>query len=122
MPQILLIEDDDAMRETLSALLSRKGFDVVAAADGDEGLKLFRRNPVPLVITDIIMPNKEGVETIFELKKDFPDVNIIAISGGGKVEAQNYLQAVEMIPNVRYTFKKPFKNEEFLAAVNELLK
>ncbi|KKR02757.1 MAG: Response regulator receiver protein [Candidatus Uhrbacteria bacterium GW2011_GWF2_39_13] len=121
MAQILLIEDNDSMRETLTHILERKGYEVITACDGEEGLRIFRSSPTPLVITDIIMPNKEGVETIFELERDFPHVKIIAISGGGKVEAQNYLKAVSLISNVKHTLKKPFSNEELLAAVKDLL-
>ena len=121
MAQILLIEDDGSLRETIKVLLERKGYEVMTACDGEEGLKMFRSSPTPIVITDIIMPNKEGVETIFELERNFPSVKIIAISGGGKADAQNYLKAVSLISNVKHTFKKPFSNKELLAVVKELL-
>ena len=82
---------------------------------------MFRDNPTPLVITDIIMPNIDGVELIFEFQQDFPDTRIIAISGGGKDSASDYLNIVSNIPNVKRAFQKPFAMDELLQAVKEIL-
>jgi YesN/AraC family two-component response regulator len=83
MANILIIDDDQQILNMLSQILKRAGYGVVEALDGKQGLKLYRENPTDLIITDIIMPEKEGLETIMELQRDFPDVKIIAISGGG---------------------------------------
>jgi DNA-binding response OmpR family regulator len=121
MAQILIIEDNDDLRNVLQEMLEKHNYVVMVASDGEEGLKLFRENPVPLVITDIVMPNKEGIETIFDLQRDFPEVNIIAISGGGQLGGGSYLETARGVPNVKKTFMKPFGMDELLQAVRELL-
>src|SRR5688572_234064 len=84
MQRILVIDDDEQVRALLYEILDRAGFKVVEATNGVEGLKLYRAQPADLVITDLIMPEKEGVETILELRREFPDVRVVAISGGGR--------------------------------------
>lgn len=121
MAQVLIIEDDDSMRSVLKDMLERQNYEVMVASDGEEGLKMFRDNPTSLVITDIIMPNKEGMELIFEFQQDFPDTKIIAISGGGKGSANDYLNIVSTIPNVKRVFEKPFAMDEMLQAVKEFV-
>jgi len=121
MAQILIIEDDVEFRNVLKEMLERQDYEIMVASDGEEGIKMFRNNPTPLVITDIIMPNKEGVELIFELQRDFPDAKIIAISGGGKMKAEDCIKTVSLIPNVKRTFQKPFAMYEMLQAVKELV-
>jgi DNA-binding NtrC family response regulator len=121
MAQILIIDDNDDMREILTEILQRKGYEVSAASDGEEGMRMFRQDPTDLVITDIIMPKKEGVETIFDLQSEFPAVKIIAISGGGVLKSTECLKMIENIPSVKRTMKKPFSNDELLQAVKELI-
>ncbi|MBF0252699.1 MAG: response regulator [Candidatus Omnitrophica bacterium] len=121
MAQILIIEDDVKFSDVLKEMLERQGYGVISAYDGEKGIKLYKDNPVPLVITDIIMPNKEGVETIFEFLRYFPKAKIIAISGGGKIKAGDHLKTVSALPNVKYTFEKPFVMDEFIKAVKEIL-
>lgn len=82
MKRILMIEDDDDQRELFKMVLEQAGYDVTEAPDGKVGLQRFYQQPYELVITDIFMPEKEGLETILELKKEFPTVKTIAISGG----------------------------------------
>ncbi len=120
MARILIIDDELSMRELLSAMLTEEGYEVVEAPDGDAGMKQFRKSPSDLVITDLIMPEKEGIETIIELRRDFPDVKIIAISGGGIIEAENYLEMARGVGAHRI-FEKPFGMTEMLDAVRELL-
>jgi len=117
---VLVIEDDPQMRIMLKQMIEDKGCDVVEASDGKEGVKLYRANPFDLIVTDIIMPEKEGIETITELKRDFPDVKIIAISGGGQVDAETYLRMAKTL-GARYTFAKPVVREELLKAIQQLL-
>ena len=83
MARILVIEDEEDSRAIVQQALESDGHEVIPAADGAEGLALQRKNPADLVITDIFMPEKEGIETIHELKQEFPRVKIIAMSGGG---------------------------------------
>jgi YesN/AraC family two-component response regulator len=121
MSQILIIDDDPQILNMLGQILKREGHEVVEALDGKEGLKLYRENPTDLIITDIIMPVKEGIETIMELQRDFPDVKIIAISGGGHNNyPDEYLYIARML-GVQKTFAKPISREELLKAVRELL-
>jgi len=83
MARILLIDDDAPVRRTLRKMLERQGYEVEEAPDGKAGLTLYQENPADLIITDLIMPEMEGIETIMELRRRFPDVKIIAMSGGG---------------------------------------
>ncbi len=121
MARILVIDDEKQVRGMLRQVLERAGYEVIEACDGEEGIKLFRKQGADLVITDIIMPEKEGVETIIELKRDFPDVKVIAISGGSRgLDKYNCIEYTEMI-GVAYSFAKPFDNKELLEAVAELV-
>lgn len=121
MARILIIDDEIKITEILQKMFEKNGYEAVTASDGKEGLDLYRKAPADLVITDILMPNKEGVETIFELRRDFPDVKIIVISGGGKIKAEDCIKTVSSIPNVRRTFRKPFALQDLLKAVKEIL-
>jgi DNA-binding response OmpR family regulator len=99
--------------------LEQDGFTVWAAEDGDKGLRLLRQHAAGVVVTDIVMPNKEGLETIVELRHDFHGVKIIGISGAGGQRAGSYLAMAERLGASR-TFAKPFDLPEFLDAVREL--
>lgn len=120
MKRILVIDDDVQVRQLLRQMLEREGYEVVDAPDGKEGIRLYRDEPADLIITDIIMPEKEGIGTIFELRRDFPDVKIIAISGGGRLVNKNdclELCRAKGIP----AFSKPFDRKELLEAIQKLL-
>jgi len=101
--------------------LEDAGYEVEEAADGNIGLQINRENPADLIITDLIMPEKEGIETILELKKDFSDTKIIAISGDSILDPDSYLSVAEQI-GAKRSFSKPIDMKELLAAVEELLK
>jgi len=121
--KILIIEDDALSREWLESLLSRNGYLVDSATNGKEGVDLFRANPADLVITDIVMPEKDGIETITDLKRTYPGVKIIAISGGERRPegvSRNYLHSAKLLGANR-AMQKPVANDELLAAVRELL-
>jgi len=120
MQRILVIDDDEQLRALLHEILDRAGFQVVEAANGVEGLKLYRNQPADLVITDLIMPEKEGVETIMELREQFPNARIIAISGGERTGGRNYLPIAARLGAHR-TVAKPFSRQEILDAVRETL-
>ncbi|MFH2001914.1 MAG: response regulator [Planctomycetota bacterium] len=118
--RILIIEDDDQVRSMLRYQLEEAGFEVYEASDGRKGLDRFHETPSPLVITDLIMPDVEGIETIRELKKNDSEVKIIAISGGGRVNPDNYLKIAKKIGADR-VFAKPIDWSELLQAVGDLL-
>ena len=121
MARILIIDDDAQLLAMLRQVFEREGYEVVEAPDGKEGLRRYRENPTELIITDLIMPENEGIETIMELRRDFPDVKIIAMSGGGINNPGTYLDLAKKL-GAQYTFAKPFEREELLYAVRELLK
>ncbi|HPG37760.1 MAG TPA: response regulator [bacterium] len=118
--RILVIDDEEEVREILKQMLELEGYQVITAGDGNQGLKLFRQNPTDLVITDIIMPEKEGIETIIELRNEFPNVKIISISGGGRISPTDYLTMSKKLGAVK-SFTKPFERKKLLKAVEELL-
>ena len=120
MACILIIDDDIQILKLLREMLKREGHKVVEAPDGKKGIRLFKENGADLILTDIIMPEKDGLETIMELRKDSPNVKIIAISGGGRIEAEPYLNMAKQFGALR-TLRKPFQREELLQAVGELL-
>lgn len=120
MFKILVIDDEAPVRKMLTKLLERNGFDVIAAVDGCQGIKRYHENHPDLVITDLIMPEKEGLESIREIKKINPDVHIIAISGGGIADPQIYLEFASKLGAVR-TFAKPVDNEILVSTIKELL-
>ena len=93
MSKILVIDDDPQVRELLSRVLEREGYDTCVAADGAEGLDVAREQRPDLVITDIFMPEREGLTTIMDLKRIRPGMGIIAISGGGHIARGDYLDA-----------------------------
>ena len=120
MARILIIDDEAMIRDLLVNILEREGYETITASGGKDGIKIYRENPADLIITDLIMPEKDGIETIQELKKDFPDIKIIAISGGGRLGPQDYLHLAKMLGAQR-TLTKPIELPELLKAIEELL-
>ena len=117
--RVLVIDDNPDMRRTLQALLETEGFAVTVAADGEEALRLQRELPAAVVITDIFMPGKEGIETIYELRKQFPQTKVIVISGGLRAKGADYFAVARELGAVK-AFKKPFEPNELIEAVREL--
>ncbi len=120
MARILLIDDDDSLRTMLRLTLSHFGHTVIEARNGKEGLDLFPNAGADLVITDIVMPEKEGIEVLMVLLKVKPTVKIIAMSGGGRGSAADYLRIASQLGAAK-VLTKPFLNETLMAAINELL-
>ena len=118
--RILIIDDDERTRKLFRKILEAESYEVIEASDGNEGIKLYRQDPTDLVITDIIMPEKEGIETIMELKKDFPDVKVIAVSGGGHEEAESYLNIAKKV-GAAEALTKPIKNDELVEIIANIL-
>lgn len=120
MARILVIDDEPTVRRYFARVLELAGYDVDVAENGREGMRMFRAHRPDLVITDILMPESDGIETITELKKDFPDTKIIAISGGGAVGPTGYLKAAELL-GANVVLEKPIKATQLREAVNEIL-
>jgi CheY-like chemotaxis protein len=120
MAHILIIDDDQPIRMMLRKMLESEGYEITEAADGAEGIKQYHAHQIDLIITDIIMPDKEGTETIIELRKENPDIKIIAMSGGGKNKPDGYLQAAKML-GAKQTLVKPIRKKDLLDAIQELL-
>lgn len=119
MPRILVIDDEAPVRDLFRMMLERAGYEVALAGDGKEGMASHRETPADLIITDIVMPEKEGLETIVELRRDYPDVKIIAISGGGRIGPDSYLDMAKSL-GAHCAFSKPVDRDELLAALREL--
>ena len=120
MAKVLVIDDDPGFRRMIRMILSRMHHDVVEAQDGNEGLDLFKAERPDLVISDIVMPNKEGIQTILEIRALAPDARIIAMSGGGVSVGTGYLAAALKL-GADLTLSKPFRPAELTAMVNQLL-
>lgn len=119
MPGILLVEDNQDVKEMLKKLLEKNGYSVMVASNGREALAKFKSVLTQVVVTDVIMPEEDGIGLIVELKKQKPDIKIIAISGGGKVGPTNYLNIAETL-GADAVFAKPFNMNDFIAKVKEL--
>lgn len=120
MFNILIIDDEPNILLMLKKLLERNGYETELAINGVEGIEMFKKSKHDLVITDIIMPEKEGLETIREMKRIKSDLKIIAMSGGGKVSAESYLKIAKIF-GASKLIAKPFTIKEMLLAVQELL-
>ena len=120
MKRILIIDDETNILLMLKKMLERAGYEIDLATNGEEGLRLFRNTLSDLVITDIIMPEKEGLETIREMRKMQPKMKIIAMSGGGKISADNYLETAKIFGASRI-MEKPFTQQAMVSTVKELL-
>ena len=120
MSRILLVDDDCQVRSMLKLTLERAGHEVTEAEDGNQAVRKYNAETIDLVITDIVMPEKEGIETIMELRGINPKVNIIAISGGGRINPDDYLNWARRF-GVEYTFTKPVKRDLLREAIEDLL-
>ncbi len=129
MGSILIIDDEEDIRDALQMILESVGHDVKVASNGNEAVELQRGEPADLIISDIIMPGKDGVNTIKEIRQEFPGIRIIAISGGGSVQPNEYVP--EAITTTAYlaaakeagadmVFTKPFERNDLIQAVNDL--
>ena len=120
MAKILVIDDSEDIRILLHEALQAAGHSVVEAADGEAGLRSYREHYPDLVITDIVMPNKEGLETIMELRRESPGVKIVAMSGGTRGMVISFLPAAKKL-GADYTLPKPFSLAELQAVVDDAL-
>ena len=120
MAKILLVEDDEAVRDMLTQMLTRAKHVVAGAVDGEDALKVLKEFKPDIMVTDIIMPKKSGTELIEEVKKNLPDLEIIAISGGGRLDPMGYLDLSESL-GATVSFEKPIDNSALLMAIDLLL-
>ncbi len=120
MARILIIDDEGELRAMLRQMLEHAGHEVTEAVNGAEGIEFYERDKHDMIITDIIMPEKEGVETILALRRADPELPIIAISGGGRLDATDFLTMAKKL-GARHTLTKPFRREQLLEAVGECL-
>jgi DNA-binding response OmpR family regulator len=117
--RILVVDDNEDLRTTIQALLQADGFEVSVAADGEAALLLHRAHPADVVVTDLFMPDKDGIETIIELKKLYPTVKIVAMSGWTSTQGSDYLQVAREI-GAAVTLQKPFDPLELSRVVRQL--
>ena len=118
-PIVCVIDDDVAVRQTIALLLEDAGIEVVQAGDGKEGFRAFQRARPDLIVTDIIMPEKEGIQTIIDIRKQDPKLPIIAISGGGRIGNTDFLEIAARL-GASTTLPKPFDPEVLVGLVRKL--
>jgi len=121
MKRILIIDDNSAVRETMARILQLAGYETITAGDGNEGLARMRKEKPDLIITDIIMPEKEGIETIREILIEQPNARIIAVSGGGRHANMDFLEAARKLGAME-VIEKPFEPEDLVNRVSRCFK
>lgn len=117
---VLLVDDEPAVLKSLQLVLERAGFDVLAVNDGRVAIEAMQSGRFDLVLTDLVMPDREGVETIIELRRTHPNLPIIAMSGGGMGSADLYLSVAAQV-GANATLLKPFSEAQLLSAVRPVL-
>ena len=120
MARVLVVDDEELVRDTVVQALEGDGHEVVTANDGQEAVALFQACRADIVITDILMPNKEGIQTIGELRQLDPGVKIIAMSGGGRVKNASFLDVAKQL-GAHETLKKPFQMTQLQQLVAKVL-
>jgi CheY-like chemotaxis protein len=119
MARVLLIEDDELVRYSLVELLEEAGHTVMQRENGFQLLSFIEDNPVDVVITDIVMPEVDGMEVLTMLRKSHPSLPVIALSGGGRISGSDYLEMADAI-GAKRTIHKPVQPDVLLQAVEEL--
>ncbi len=120
MANILLVEDDELVRDMLAQILTRASHQVQTANNGDEATEMLKTSNPDIMITDIIMPKKSGITLISEVRNKHPDMDIIAISGGGRLDPIGYLDLSETL-GAAVSFEKPIDNSALLMAIELLV-
>ena len=121
MTTILLVDDEDLLREGVREILEMSDYTVIEARDGEEALSLFAINNVDLVISDIVMPNMDGVDFVSRLRESFPDVPILTISGGSRVVSARFGLDSALLSGANASLTKPFTAKQLLEKVKSLL-
>lgn len=120
MATILLVEDDNLVKDMLAQTLERADHKVICAGDGDEAAEILKTTNPDIMVTDIIMPKKSGITLISEVSNKHPKMEIIAISGGGRLDPTGYLDLSESL-GASVSFEKPVDNTALLMAIELLL-
>jgi len=120
-PTVLVVEDDVVVRETCAMLLEDAGFNVVAAINGIDGLRKFHKIKPDVVLTDIIMPEKEGISLITDLRRGSKDVKIVAMSGGGRIGNMDFVTLATAL-GANAGLRKPFEDQELVETIRAVLK
>ena len=121
MKKILVVDDETSVRTMLVAMVKPDGYEMIEASNGEEAMAAFNDVTVDLVITDIVMPVKNGIDLTMELKKTHPDIPVIAISGGGGISGRyDYLEIAKLV-GAKNILKKPFTRNELCSVVAEIL-
>jgi len=120
MARILIMDDDELIIKMLRMALENRGYDVIAATNGREGVRLYGTTPVDLVISDILMPEMDGIEALKALRQRNPELKLIAVSGGGKRLKMDLLKVARIL-GATATFEKPYNIQDLLATVSRLL-
>lgn len=118
--RILIIDDDAAISRTLSLILTRAGHRVATATSGRKGLELLSQDAFDLVLTDIIMPEFDGIEAIRRIRSDHPDLRIIAMSGGGQIDKADFLHMAEVL-GADQVLEKPVRSERLIELVGSVM-
>lgn len=121
MARVLVVDDDEDIRRIVSRMLTTGGHQVEEATDGRQAIEAYRARPSDIVIADVYMPDVDGVEAIIRLRHEFPDVRIIAVSGGGHLGKDDVLKIAAAV-GAQATLTKPLDKEILLGAVEEVLK
>lgn len=120
MAKILIADDDPEILKFLTTILTLEGHQIKAVADGEMAVQAAAKEKFDLIITDIIMPNKEGIETIMEIKEMSPTMRILAISGGGRQGRMDFLRMAEMV-GAYEVLAKPFEPRDLLKKIEACL-
>lgn len=121
MSKILVVDDDAQMRQMIAQMLEREGYTVSSACNGREALTRYRQGRCDLVVLDILMPEMDGIETTMELKREFPQVRILAVSGGRRALSPQFNLESATVLGVNATLAKPFTREQLLRTVRAVL-
>ena len=119
MKKIVIIEDDLIIRESLKEILELNSYEVLATESGMDLMRKISDFRPDILITDIIMPDKDGIEIIIEAKKSLPDIILIAISGGGRIDSESYLNTTKYL-GADATLKKPFTHDQLITLIRNL--
>jgi len=120
MPRVLIIEDEAELREMIKTSLIRRKYSVMEAVNGKDALTHFKPSMTDLVITDLIMPEEDGLKVIMKLREIKPSLKIIAISGGGKAGPGGYLNLAKAL-GANAILSKPFSINDLISKIEELL-
>ncbi len=120
LKNILLVDDEESIRKMVRAVLGEKEYAFTEASNGVEALEIMETQSFDLILTDVIMPDCDGIELVMSVRKKLPDIKVIVMSGGGRVRADHYLNLAEKLGAAR-VFEKPFNTAELRETVSELL-